>query len=96
MAYKKGLFLYYVFFAVQSEYEILFFAFEPINIFFLFFMFFWLTCTLAAVMASRPLRLNFSVVNYFRFVYHEEVIHISEAVYKNNIFCHSRRNHFKI
>ena len=37
MAYKIGLFLYYVFFAVQSEYEILFFAFEPINIFFFAF-----------------------------------------------------------
>ena len=27
-----------------------------------------LSCTLAAVMASHPLRLNFSVVNYFRFI----------------------------
>ena len=37
--------------------------------------------SLAAVKASHPLRLNFSVVNYFRFIYHKELIHVSEAVY---------------
>ena len=43
-------------------------------------------------MASHPLRLNFSVINYFRFIYHEELIHISEAVYKSNIPNFSRSN----
>ena len=52
-------------------------------------------------MASHPLRLNFSVVNYFSFIYHKELIHIgmsyiSEAVYESNKFHHSKRNHFKI
>ena len=47
---------------------------------------FRLTSTLAAVMASHQLRLNFSVVNYFCFIYHEELIHISEAIYKNNTY----------
>ena len=48
--------------------------------------FFRLTCTLAAVMASRPLRLNFIVVNYFRFIYHEELIHISEVFIRTKYF----------
>ena len=47
-------------------------------------------------MASHLLQLNFSVVNYFRFIYHEELIHISKAIYLNNILHYSKRNHFKI
>ena len=41
MTYKKGPFflLYHVFFAVQSESEIRFFAVEPINTFFYVFLF---------------------------------------------------------
>ena len=43
MTYEKVFFflLYYVFFAVQSESEIRFFAVEPINTCFFFFFFFF-------------------------------------------------------
>ena len=50
-----------------------------------------LSCTLAAVMASHSLRLNFSVVYYFSLhLPYKELNHITEAVYKINIFHRSK------
>ena len=55
-----------------------------------------LSCTLAAVMASHSLQLNFSIVNYFLFISLWAHSYIRSRLYKINIIHHSKWNHFKI